>query len=103
MVYVLPYTHAMTHRMEQNSKFPGHVYMDYTEDAFFFLAKHYLGMTTIDDGESEWYGEQRKFLDKSVTRMSFTLLKVPAEEMEEGLAQHWTEEGKYSVAAEEVS
>ena len=41
--------------MELNTTFPGHVYMVTCEDAFFFLAKHYSGLTEVDN--NEWYGE----------------------------------------------
>ena len=86
--------------MELNTKFPGHVYMDTCEDGFLFLAKHYSGMNETDD--SYWFGEQRKYLDKSVTDMKFHFFKVPPEEMEEGVNEHWGEGGKYSVASAQV-
>ena len=88
--------------MELNTNFPGHVYIDTCEDAFFFLASHYSGTTEVDD-DSDWYGEQRKYLDKSVNNMRFHFFKVSEEEMEEGVASHWESGGKYAVKAEEVS
>ena len=94
---------TLLRRMEQNKKFPGHVYMETCEDGFFFLAQYYSGMTTIDDDIDQWYGEQRMFLDKSVTEMSFAFVKVAPEEMEDGLAAKWEDGGKHSVAAAKVA
>ena len=69
-------------------------------DGFLFLTKHYSGLTSVDD--NDWYGEQRKYLDKSVTNMKFHLVKVPPTQMEEGTAERWSEGGKYTVETEKV-
>ena len=91
---------TLLRRMELNKDFPGHVYIDTVEDAFLFLASHYSGINGED--ESDWYGEQRKFLDDSVTEMKFHLFKVPVKDMEEGVAQYWSDGGKYSIESEKV-
>ena len=86
--------------MEMNKDFPGHVYMETVEDGFLFLTSHYSGIDRVDD--SDWYGEQRMFLDKTVTNMKFHLFKTPPEDMEEGVDQHWSNGGKYYVGSRKV-
>lgn len=111
--FTLQYTHTSIHRdglgaviknmlrrMELNKDFPGHVYMDTVEDAFFFLAKHYSRIDS--EGKTDWYGEQRKRLHESVSDIKFHLFKTPVEDMDEGVAQHWLDGGKYNVESKKV-
>ena len=100
MCWCVVVCHHVFHRMELNTKFPGHVYMVTCEDTFFFLTKHYSGLTEVND--NEWYGEQRKYLDKTVSDIKFALVRVPDEDMEEGVKELWNEGGKYDVTSVEV-
>ena len=83
-----------------NKDFPGHVYMDTVEDGFLFLATHYSGINQDDD--NDWYGEQRQFLDKSVTNMKFHLFKTSPGDLEDEGKHHWSSGGKYCVGSRKV-